>query len=53
MHGRTVMHNFLLALTDDLELGQLLFDSDHDRVLVMVSIGGLRDHGSDLSASFS
>ena len=46
------MHNFLFALADDLELGQLFFDSEYDWILVLVSTSGLRDHGGDLSASF-
>ena len=52
MHGRTVMHNFLLALADDFELSKLFFNKEDDWVLALVGIGGLRDHGSDFSASF-
>ena len=46
------MHNFLLALADDFELSKLFFNKEDDWVLALVGIGGLRDHGSDFSASF-
>jgi hypothetical protein len=45
-HGNAIVHHFLFALSDGLELGEQLLDTIDGRVALDLSAGsGLRDHG--------